>query len=198
MLGDREHDDDGTGGGAGRRVLLAPVDMDVNQAIPDAVWEAFVALPSQTLPHKAARPVRRLADLAQALSRDGLRADARKDAYRKLFAKLDGLLSQYKETVAAASKRILQIEGETIVARVVGGEVRARQAFHEAADEQSVEADFKAACRALTADLARKYADHVASGDEDDDGLFDAHVDGRCPGAGRRSVRRDRPGSGRA
>ena len=34
MLGDREQDHDGTGGGAGRRVLLAPVDMDVNQAIP--------------------------------------------------------------------------------------------------------------------------------------------------------------------
>ena len=48
--------------------------------------------------------------------------------------------------------------------------------FAEVADEQSVEADFRAACRTLTADLARKYADHLASGDEDDDGLFDAHV----------------------
>ena len=46
----------------------------------------------------------------------------------------------------------------------------------EAADEHSVEADFKAACRALTADLARKYADHIARRHEDDDGLFDAHV----------------------
>ena len=176
MLGDREHDDDGTGGGAGRRVLLAPVDMYVNQAIPEAVWEAFDALPSQTLPRKAARPVRRLSALAQALSRDALRADARKDAYQKLFAKLDGLLAQHKEKVAAASEGILQVEGETLVARVVGGEVREHQTFVEAADEQSVEVDFKAACRVLTADLARKYADHLASEDEDDDGLFDAHV----------------------
>ena len=176
MLGDREHDDDGTGGGAGRRVLLAPVDMDVNQAIPEAVWEAFDTLPSQTLPRKAARPVRRLAALAQALSRDGLREDARKDAYQQLFAKLDGLLAQYKEKVAAASKGILRVEGETLVAGVVGGEVREHQMFVEAADEHSVEADFKAACRALTADLARKYADYLARGDEDDDGLFDAHV----------------------
>ena len=38
--------------------------------------------------------------------------------------------------------------------RVVGGVVREHQTFVEAADEQSVEADFKAACRALTADLA--------------------------------------------
>ena len=176
MLGDREQDHDGTGGGAGRRVLLAPVDMYVNQAIPEVVWEAFDALSSQTLPRKAARPVPRLSALAQALSRDSLRADARKDAYRKLFAKLDGLLAQHKETVAAASKGILQVEGETLVVRVVGGEVREHQTFVEAADEHSVEADFKAACRALTADLARKYADHIARRHEDDDGLFDAHV----------------------
>ena len=176
MLGDREHDDDGTGGGAGRRVLLAPIDMVVNQAIPEAAWEAFDAMPSQTLPRKAARPVRRLTALAQALSRDDLRVNARKAAYRKLFARLDGLLAQHKEKVAAASKGILQVEGETLVASVIQGEVREYHTFVEAADEQSVEADFKAASRALTADLARKYADHLASGDGDDDGLFDAHV----------------------
>ena len=176
MLGEREHDDDGTGGGAGRRVLLAPVDMDVNQEIPEAVWQAFDTLPSQTLPRKAARPVQRLSALAQALSRDGLRVDARKDAYQELFAKLDGLLAQHQDKVAVASKGILHVEGETLVARVVSGVVRERQTFVEAADEQSVEADFKAASRALTADVARKYADHVAGGDEDDDRLFDAHV----------------------
>ena len=161
MLGDREQDDDGTGGGAGRRVLFAPVDMDVNRVIPEAVWEAFDLLPSQTLPRKVARPIRRLSALAQALSRDGLRAAARKDAYQKLFAKLDGLLAQHKATVAVASKGILKVEGETLVVRVVGGEVLEHQTFVEAADEQSVEADFKAACRTLTADLARKYADHL-------------------------------------
>lgn len=176
MLGDREQDDDGTGGGTGRRVLLAPVDMDINQEVPEAVWEVFDTLPSQTLPRKAARPVRRLSALAQALSRDGLRKDARKYAYQKLFAKLNGLLAQHKERVADASKGILQVEGETLVARVVGGEVRERHTFMEAADEYSVEADFKAAGRTLTADLARKYVDYLATGDEDDDGLLEAHV----------------------
>ena len=186
MLGDREHDDDGTGGGAGRRVLLAPVDMEVNQAIPEAAWKAFDALPSQTLPRKAARPVRRLLLLAQALSRDGLRANARKNAHHELFAKLDGLMAQHKEKVVAASKGILQVWGETLVVRVVGGEVREHHMFVETADEQSVEADFKDACRALTADLARKYADHLARGGEDDDALFEAHVKvaalGQVPG----------------
>ena len=176
MLGERDQDEDGTGGGDGRRVLIAPVDMIVNPSIPEAVWEAFDALPSQTLPRKTARPVRRLSTLAQALSRDGLRADARKDAHRSLCAKLDGLMAQHKHSVAKASKGILQIEGETLVASVVGGQVHDRESFVEAADERSVEADFQAASRVLTADLARTYADHIAEGDEDDDGLFDAHV----------------------
>ena len=176
MMGDREHDIDGTGGGVGRRVLLAPVDMAVNPTIPEVVWKALDEIPSQTLPRKAARPVRRLVALAHALSRDGLRQGARKDAYQRLCAKLDGLLVQHSEQVAAASKGILEVQGETLVARVVVDEVIEHRAFATAADEQSVEADFRAACRTLTADLARKYADQLAHGDEDDDGLFDAHV----------------------
>ena len=129
------------------------------------------------MPRKAVHPVRRLASLAQALSRDGLKAGARKDAYGKLFAKLDGLLAQYKKEVAEASKGILEVQGRTLVVRVIGGEVRESQDFVEAADERSVEADFRAAGRVLTADLARKYADHLAKGDDEDgDGLFEAHV----------------------
>lgn len=176
LLGNREHDDDGTGGGAGRRVLLAPADMEVNEAIPEAVWEAFDSLPSQSLPRKAARPVRRLAALAQELSRDALTPGARKNAYQTLFAKLDGLLAQHKEKVAAATKGILEVVGETIVASVTTGEVAEGGRFLETADERSVDADFKAAGRMLTPDLARKYAEHIAVADEDDDGLFDAHV----------------------
>ena len=78
--------------------------------------------------------------------------------------------------MAAASKGILDVEGETLTIRVVDAEVRDVDTFKEVADEQSVEADFKAASRMLTADLARKYADHVATEDEYDDGLFEAHV----------------------
>ena len=175
MMGEREADADGTGGGGGRRVLLAPIDMVANSSIPEAVWDALVEVPSQTLPRRVARPVRRLTALAQALSRDGLRKDARKDAYRKLFAKLDGLTTQHREDVAAASKGSRDVPGETLVARFGGGEAFEYLPFVEVADEKSVEADFRAACRRLTADVARKYADHVA-GAEDDDGLLDAHV----------------------
>ena len=174
MMGEREADADGTGGGGGRRVLLAPVDMVANSNIPEAVWEALAEVPSQTLPRRVARPLRRLMALAQALSRDGLRKHARKDAYRKLFAKLDGLAAQHTEEVATASKDISEVRGETLVAHIAEGEPFEYLPFVAVADERSVEADFRAACRTLTTDLARKYVDRIA--DPDDDGLLDAHV----------------------
>ena len=176
MLGERDRDGDGTGGGAGRRVLFAGVDMTANPTIPEPVWNAFDRLPSQTLPRRTARPVRRLSELALALSRDGLRENARRDAYGRLFRRLDGLMAQHRQQVADASKGILRVEGETLVVRVVGGDIRDRDIFTETADAQSVEADFRAATRVLTADIARQYADQLAEADEDDDGLFDAHV----------------------
>lgn len=174
MMGEREADADGTGGGGSRRVLLAPVDMVANRNVPEAVWEALDRVPSQTLPRGIARPLRRLTALAQALSRDGLKEDARKDAYGKLFAKLDGLAIQHNEDVAAASQGIREVWGETLVAHVSDGEPVEYLPFVAVADERSVEAVFRAACRTLTADLARKYADRLA--DQDDDSLFDAHV----------------------
>lgn len=179
LLGKKKDGDDGSGdsgGGEGRRVLVAPKDMAVNAAIPDAIWEAFDRLPSQTLPRKAAKATKRLTALAQALSRDGLRPNARKEAYEELFGVLDGLMARHKAKVEAATSGILEVEGETIVASIHGKTVEVSAKFSEVADDRSVEADFKAAGRVLSPDIARKYADHIAVSDEDDDGLFDAHL----------------------
>ena len=174
MLGERDRDEDGTGGGDGRRVLLAPVDMEANPAIPEEVWNVYDELPSQTLPRKVASPVRRFSMLAQALSRDRLRGKARREAHKRLCSRLDGLMAQYKHAVAKASRGILEVEGETLVASVLGGQIQDSESFIEPADERSVEADFQAARRVLTPDVARAYADHIA--EPGDDGLFDACV----------------------
>lgn len=179
LLGRKADDDDGTGGtggGSGRRVLVAPVDMEVNTAVPAYVWEAFDRLPSQTLPRKAAKPVKRLSALAQALSRDALHSHARRDAYAGLFGVLDGLSARYKDKIEAATHAILEVEGETLVATVGSDTAPTPEKFSEIADDRSVDADFKAAGRVLSPDLAGRYADHVAVETEVDDGLFDAHV----------------------
>jgi hypothetical protein len=178
LLGKKADEDDGTGGtggGGGRRVLVAPVDMRVNGAIPAHVWEAFDRLPSQTLPRKVAKPVKRLSALAQALSRDALRPNARKDAYADLFGVLDGLSARYKNEIEEVTAGILRVEGETLVATVGSDTAPTPEGFTEIADDRSVEADFKAAGRVLSPDLARRYADHVACGTDDED-LLDAQV----------------------
>lgn len=179
LLGEKREGDDGTGGtggGEGRRVLVSPVDMEVNLSLADSVWDAFDQLPSETLPRKTARPTKRLLALAQALSRDGLRPDARKDAYRQLFAVLDGLAAKHKAEVEAASEAIMEVSGETLVVGVFAREVSPAGTFTEVADERSIDADFRSAGRILGLDLARKYADHIAVPADDDDGLLEAHV----------------------
>ncbi|MEI2711712.1 MAG: DEAD/DEAH box helicase family protein [Nocardioides sp.] len=178
LLGKKKDGDDdtgGTGGGNGRRVLFNPVDMTPNPHVPDFVWAAFDALPCQTLPKKAAKPTRRLAALAQALSDDGLLPDARKTAYAALFAKLDGLAVEKKTELAAQIDSLMEVEGETVVA-TVGGDVATGDTFTTLADDRSVAADFRQAQRVFTPDLARKYADHIAVATGDDDGLFDAEI----------------------
>ncbi|MGI9097024.1 MAG: type III restriction endonuclease subunit R [Solirubrobacteraceae bacterium] len=179
LLGHKQQGADGSGdsgGGEGRRVLIAPVDMEVNQAVPAVLWDAFDRLPSQTLPRKATKPTKRLTALAQALSRDSVRPHARKDAYDELFGVLDGLMARHKKKIDEASYGILEVEGETLVASVRSGAVGAPVAFSELADDRSVEADFRAAGRVLSPDIARKYADRIAVETDEDDGLFDAHV----------------------
>jgi hypothetical protein len=68
------------------------------------------------------------------------------------------------------------VEGETLVASVGSKASPTPQKFTEIADDRSVEADFRESGRVLSAELARRYADHVAVETLDDDGLFDAHV----------------------
>lgn len=177
LLGTTVTGDDGsgdTGGGEGRRVLYKAIDMQPNPAIPESVWEAFKNVHSQTLPRKAARPMRRLTALAQALSRDGLRENAIKNAYEKLFARLDGLATEHKATVDRNIDAILEVRGETIVAGVSEGSVTPAGTFTEMADERAVEAEFRDARRILTPELAKRYADRIAG--DDVDALFDAHV----------------------
>lgn len=176
MIGDRAHDEDGSGGGDGRRVLIAPVDMAPNPAIPDSVWAALDALPSHTLPRKSARPVIRFTALAQALSRDGLREDAVKEAYKELCSVLDGIAARHKEKLKTARQDVRQLDGETLVVSVTQNAVREdRGSFTELADDRAIDADYKAAGRLLTPELAKRYAEHTAD-DEDDDTLLDAHI----------------------
>ncbi len=176
MIGDRSHDEDGSGGGDGRRVLIAPVDMTPNPAIPEAIWQALDSLPSHTLPRKAARPVIRFTALAQSLSQDGLRKNALKETYKELCAVLDGITARHKGRLIAAREDVQKLDGETLLVSVKKKAVsEERGAFMELADDRAIDADYKAAGRLLTPELAKRYAEHLAD-EDDDDTLLDAHI----------------------
>lgn len=67
------------------------------------------------------------------------------------------------------------MDGATIVLGVHSREVTDSGSFAEVADDRAIEAEYSNAGRRLSAELAKRYADHIAD-DEDDDSLLDARL----------------------
>jgi type III restriction enzyme len=165
-----------SGGGPGRRVLFDPVTLLPNPGVPDEVWERFEAISSQSIPKRAAKPIKRLTAVAHALSEDGLIADAGKQAHAHLHAVLDGRRVQYKSKVDAAVQDILTMEGEELRGKLHSNTAIARQAFTDTADHRAIQDSYRGAGRVFSADLARTYVGHLAGEEAGDDELRDATV----------------------
>ena len=163
MMGNRDQDRDGTGGGHGRRVMTErnTIKTEPNQSVREEVWDAYDRVISQTIPAKASNPVQRLANLCQALSQDNLQADARKFAYRCLYQKLDGLFVQHKSDVEEHCRDVSEMEGQTLIARKREAERVSSKVFVEPADQRAIMSDFKIAYPIFTADLSNKYAQYL-------------------------------------
>lgn len=175
MTGSRDHDRDGTGGGEGRRTLLAPLDMTPNVAIGKDVWAAFDRLPSQTLPRKVARPMLRFVSLAHALALDELDKRASHRAYQALCKVLDGFCAQHDYRFKQAVEEVKTVEGEILAVNTYGGRVTTAGSFLETADTRAIEAQYARARRVLTPELARRYAERLAQRDPDND-LLEARI----------------------
>ncbi len=162
-----------------RRVLINPVEATPNAAIDDDVWDTFLALPSQSLPKRAAKPVKRLTALAHELAADGLVSDAGKKAHDELHKVLDAARARYRDEIIAARASILTVEGKTLAAGLYDGSKTFDQ-FVAEADAVVIEDAYRRTARLISPDLARTYAEHLAENDPDaepEDALFDAHAD---------------------
>jgi type III restriction enzyme len=164
----------------GRRVLINPVEMRPNPSIDDAVWHKFLSLPSQSLPQRAAKPVKRLTVLAHELAVDGLLADAGKKAHAEMHKILDAAQARYSEEIITARKSVLMVEGKSITADLKGTELSFND-FWEKADYAVIEDAYRRASRLISADICRTYAEHLASKKTDavspEDALMEAHAD---------------------
>ncbi|WP_417620974.1 DEAD/DEAH box helicase [Parasphingorhabdus sp.] len=162
------------------RVLIQPVDLLPNPAIPQVVWDKFVSLPSQSLPKKTARPVKRLTALAHELAQDSLLPDAGKAAHKALHKVLDGLRSDLAGDIAKARKDVITVEGKTLTADIASGGTSFDD-FVEAADYAVIEDAYRRAGRIISPDLATSYSEHLAkqndNAEDEEEALIDAHTD---------------------
>jgi hypothetical protein len=164
----------------GRRILINPREMTPNRAIPEDVWEKLLSLPSQTLPKRQARPVKRLTALAHELAVDGLLADAGKKAHAEMHSVLDGAQASYAEEIKRARNTVLIVEGKTAQADAITKKTTFND-FLEMADYAVIEDAYKRATRVISPDLATTYSEHLAgkaSNEEDpEEALIDAHTE---------------------
>lgn len=173
-----------TGGDSGeemsfRRVLIDPIAVHPNPALPDAVWDKLVSLPSQTLPKRQARPVKRLTALAHELAFDGLLPNAGKKAHAAMHEVLDQIRADNEGQIDALRQAVLTVEGQTIRADIASQGMSFND-FVEAADYAVIEDAYKRAGRIMSPDLARTYSEHLAAqaqdADDEEDALIDAHT----------------------
>jgi type III restriction enzyme len=161
--------------GGGKKVLIDGRVLAPNENVSREVWDAWDEVPTELLPKRGARPVKRLTALAHALSTDGIRPGALAEARRTMHRVLDSLAVRYEDELKGAMEEIWAVRGLSISGRRQTGRLTYEQ-FVERADDQAIRVGFDDAKKAFGADVAQSYVDHLASDDEDDDGLRDAFV----------------------
>jgi type III restriction enzyme len=145
----------------GRRVLVNPSEMKINPEIPEKVWDNFSSLPSQALPKRQTRQIKRLTALAHELAADSLLEDAGKIAHAKMHKVLDEYRKQHSKEIKEARKSVLTVDGVTGKADLESQELTFND-FVETADFAVIEGAYRAAARLLSPDLATSYSEHIA------------------------------------
>ena len=164
--------------GVEKKAVIDGKELFQNASIPKAVWELWEQLPTQTLPQRGAKPVKRLVALAQALSADGLRPGALKAAEDEIHASLDAFAIKYAKQLESAVQEVWDVHVKEISGRY-GKTGLSYNEFVERADDRAIRTGFEAAKKAFGADIAQSYVNHVAGPDDpesDDDGLREAFV----------------------
>lgn len=158
--------------GGAQKVVLDGRELHPNASIPDAVWDAWDALPTLVVPQRGVAPVKRLVLLAQELSNDKLQPGAVRSALDEMHAVLDGYAVRYRGKLHEAVNEILTVHGQTLVGARGNSKVT-YSTFVEAADERAIGVGFDFAKKVFGGELAMSYLNHHAG--EDDD-LRDSYV----------------------
>ncbi|REJ78736.1 MAG: type III restriction endonuclease subunit R [Acidobacteria bacterium] len=163
------------------RILVNPIAVKPNPAVPESVWKKFSSLPSQTRPQRGAKPAIRLTALAHELASDGLLPGAGGKAHAAMHSVLDHFIEARKQEFAEKRLEVMTVEGHTIIADLHRGSTKIGR-FQELADDVVVGDAFRRTARIISPDIARTYtlerAKQITDGDGDfEDALIEARED---------------------
>lgn len=173
-------DDDSSGPLEGRRVLIHSKEVFPTTEVSNEVWERLTSLPSQSLPQRGTKPIKRLTALAQILSSDALLENAGREAHEFLHKVLDSAKVRYSKELISARQSVLTVEGKSLTVDIGEGN-KSFNDFVEDADFQVIEDCYKRSARIVSPDLARTYAEYLAknntSNESDEEKLIEAHIE---------------------
>lgn len=160
------------------RILINPVEMKPNPSVPEAVWEKFISLPSQTRPQRGAKPAIRLTALAHELASDGLLEGAGSKAHAAMHKFLDDFIAEQAEALDEKRKLVTTVEGRTILADMQKGGTSDTK-FQAEADDAVIGDAYRRTARIISPDIARTYTverakRHPEAGDDFDEALIEA------------------------
>jgi type III restriction enzyme len=164
--------------GGEKKAVIDGRELLPNPNVPDEVWESWASLPTQTLPQRGARPVKRLVALAQALSADAVSPGALRNVVQELHLILDAYATRYMYVLESAIREVWDVHVKEISGRF-GDKELSYSEFVERADDRAIRTGFEAAKKAFGADIAQSYVNHLAGPDDQassDDGLREAYV----------------------
>lgn len=159
-----------------RKVLIAPVELTWNATVPEAVRDFLSVLPSEPKSKKTAKPIKRLFDLAAALSWDKLLEGGNKTAMDTLFAFLDGQAAQHAAEVDKNVKDIQTAEIRRLTAQMAD-QSTSEETVEAKADEGTIADAFRTAARTLGASVAHGYVKHlVDKSDDEEEEIYEAQA----------------------
>lgn len=162
--------------GAEKKTVIDGKELLPNPNVPAEVWAVWALLPTETLPQRGAKPVKRLVALAQALAADAVVPGALHMVETELHRIVDAYATRYSDKLDAAIEEVWAVHVQEIAGRF-GKTGLTYAEFVERADDRAIRTGFDAAKKAFGADIAQSYVNHVAGhDDDDDDGLRDAYV----------------------
>lgn len=146
--------------GAIPRQTIEACEATPNETISEEVWKAYDELPSQTVPRRDTKPIKRLVQLSHALSADALEQSALADTCKTAHTLLDELAQTYKTEFDAAVEQVENVQLQQVEGDWESDSLR----YHEvnvAANDRAIQVAFNDAIRVFGADIAQSYVTHI-------------------------------------